>query len=449
LTGRTDRLAIGLFLLGLTALAFVAGSYFFYRGWPPATEMRRAFVAAGALRELYFGYDDPRFSPLWHEARDAATGVVTCDPGAMEPGLTLFTSGDAPQVLLMRADGEIVHRWTLPTGAVTGEEKTDPFTYLRKAHLFPNGDVLTFFEKVDVSPAGLAMVRMNAAGEVIWALDRPIHHDFDIAPDGRIVALDTNIVGEPFGGIDRERFPLMDDEIVVVSPEGVELDRLSLMRAMLDSPWPDLIDLLPLRTKGDHMHVNSIVYVTAELARVFPFVEEGQVVVSIREGDRIAAVDLEEKRITWTVHGYWLRQHDVDLLPNGHFLIFDNHGDLRPGTGRSRVVEVDPSDMSMVWMYGGTQEEPLESWIRSSQSRLANGNTLITESDQGRLLEVTPDGRIVWDYRWTGRDAQDPMRTAVLSWGERVDPATLDASFRDGLALDLSDTSCVTRAAAR
>ena len=33
-----------------------------------------------------------------------------------------------------------------------------------------------------------------------------------------------------------------------------------------------------------------------------------------------------------------------------------------------------------------------------SAERLPNGNTLITESDYGRALEVTPGGETVWEF---------------------------------------------------
>jgi hypothetical protein len=71
--------------------------------------------------------------------------------------------------------------------------------------------------------------------------------------------------------------------------------------------------------------------------------------------------------------------------------------------------------------------------VRSAQERLANGNTLITESEGGRLLEVTPAGTIVWEYRnpVRGGEEGEPM-TAVVSWGQRIDPATLDPEFVAG-----------------
>ena len=132
--------------------------------------------------------------------------------------------------------------------------------------------------------------------------------------------------------------------------------------------------------------------------------------------------------IVWAMRGPWLRQHDPDLLANGNILLFDNQGHVGPG-GITRVIEVDPRNQRIVWTYAGTPEEPFESEVRSSQARLPNGNTLITESDGGRIFEVTRPGQIVWNYvnpvraRREG-DGQDVI--PIVSWAERVDPGFLD-----------------------
>jgi hypothetical protein len=64
----------------------------------------------------------------------------------------------------------------------------------------------------------------------------------------------------------------------------------------------------------------------------------------------------------------------------------------------SRVLEFDPGTHRIPWSYGGSREQPFESNVRSEQRRLPNGNTLVTESDGGRLFEVTRQGEIVWEY---------------------------------------------------
>ncbi len=71
--------------------------------------------------------------------------------------------------------------------------------------------------------------------------------------------------------------------------------------------------------------------------------------------------------------------------------------------------------------------------MRSAQERLPNGNTLITESDGGRLLEVTPAGEIVWEYLNPVRGGEAEELIPIVSWGQRIDPATLEPGFREFL----------------
>ncbi|MDE2811038.1 MAG: hypothetical protein OXN90_21690, partial [Gemmatimonadota bacterium] len=67
--------------------------------------------------------------------------------------------------------------------------------------------------------------------------------------------------------------------------------------------------------------------------------------------------------------------------------------------GQSRVLEIDLFTHEIYWEYKGTSTDQIfDSWIRGAQQRLPNGNTLITESQRGRLLEVTPAGEIAWEY---------------------------------------------------
>jgi acetyl esterase/lipase len=75
--------------------------------------------------------------------------------------------------------------------------------------------------------------------------------------------------------------------------------------------------------------------------------------------------------------------HDVQSLPNGHALYT-----FAP---RKTVIEVDETGKE-VWTYSEGLEHPL------AAQRLANGNTLIGDAKLGRLIEVTPDKKVVWKY---------------------------------------------------
>jgi hypothetical protein len=107
---------------------------------------------------------------------------------------------------------------------------------------------------------------------------------------------------------------------------------------------------------------------------------------------------LETKRIVWASSGPFRSQHDPDVLPNGRILLFDNTGHLGP-EGPSRIVELDILSQQVHWCYAGTAADPLYSLVRSGQQMLPNGNVLITESDAGRIQEVTRGGEIVWEFR--------------------------------------------------
>ncbi len=62
------------------------------------------------------------------------------------------------------------------------------------------------------------------------------------------------------------------------------------------------------------------------------------------------------------------------------------------------MLEVDPVTDEIRWEYNGDPPEAFFSALRGGCQRLPNGNTLITESDRGRVFEITPEGEVVWEF---------------------------------------------------
>jgi outer membrane protein assembly factor BamB len=181
----------------------------------------------------------------------------------------------------------------------------------------------------------------------------------------------------------------------------------------------------PDRPKGDFLHVNSVTWLDAQAAEAFPGAKEGDLLISLRQIAVIAVLDIDARAIKWAVRGPWHMQHDPDVLSNGNLLVFDNRGDLANG-GTSRVIELNPRTLETVWSYPEPDGDRLYTSIYGSQQRLPNGNTLIAESNNGRLLEITYDGEIVWDYRIAERKINHQgkeLATAVFA--ERIKPETL------------------------
>jgi hypothetical protein len=61
-------------------------------------------------------------------------------------------------------------------------------------------------------------------------------------------------------------------------------------------------------------------------------------------------------------------------------------------------VEVDPLTGVMRTVHAESDKGRFFTRVRGKHQRLDNGNTLIVESLAGRVFEVTPAGRTVWEF---------------------------------------------------
>ena len=421
----------------VASLGFVAGSLATVNETYPARVVENAYRAGKALHLKLTRYAEPFQADLWRHARTAASGVTVHKPDKVQPGFTLYTSGHAQEVYLVDMDGRPVHTWSLPFSAVWDRSaavrrpQPDTHVYIEKAVLYPNGDLLAVYVAVGDTPWGYGLVKMDKDSRVLWKYLEHAHHDVDVGPDGRVYALTQEIGQDDIKQYAHLEAPRIDDFVVVLSPEGQELKKIRVIDVLLRSPYARLLDMVPWyieKGAGDYLHTNSIELLDGTGTRKLPEATAGRVLLSFREINTIAILDLEKEEIVWAMRGPWLRQHDPDLLADGDILLFDNQGNVGPG-GISRVIELDPATQQIVWSYAGTPEQPFESEVRSSQERLANGNTLITESDGGRLFEVTPAGEVVWNFVNPVRGKREEDGQAVIpivSWAQRIDPATLD-----------------------
>ena len=421
-----------MFLVCVVFLAFIAGAVITVAEISPSGYIRDAYKAGTALLEKSREQSDPFTTDLWMPANTSDQGVTVNDLALAFSGYTLYTSGHSTAAFLIAMDGRIVHQWECRFSTIWDETAAaknpvpDRQIYFDEAHVFPNGDLLTIFIGVGDTPYGYGMVKLDKNSRVLWKNLDYFHHDFDTAPDGRIYGLTHDYRFNPPEGVDHLSQPVLDDYLVVLSPDGKEQKKISLLDAVNRSEeYRRLLWYIPYYTLEDPLHANAVDFIddasAASLGKKLPKAAEGQVLLSFRElaGGSIALLDVKKEEIVWVSRGPWLSQHDPDILPNGNILVFDNRGHFGPG-GQSRIVEFDPANGAVVWQYTGDEDHVLESWIRSTQQLLPNGNILITESNKGRLLEVTPGGTIAWEYINPVRGGKDDQLIAVLSAARRL-----------------------------
>ncbi len=290
-----------------------------------------------------------------------SSGVLVYDVSRTEGGPTLFTFAKSPEAVLVGMDGAVLHSWSRP-----GSD------YWARVHVFPNGDVIA----ITCDPYRL--IKINADSELLWTLELQAHHDFHMQDDGSLwVLIRVPVTREGIHGGSW----LLDDALVHVDAGGRELERVSILEAFERTPehlsW---IEESQLPDGPDIFHTNSV-EITGGGDRAL---------VSIRALGALVMLDLRRGTIEWLRTGEWRMQHEAQLV-DGRLLLFDNSGLGE----QSRVLEIDLETGDVVWSFTAPG---FYTRGAGAQQRLSGGNTLITESERGRIIEVTPDGDSVWEY---------------------------------------------------
>lgn len=346
----------------------------------------------------------------YEPAGDGPTSVVVNVPGRVQPGLNLVLSGHDSEALLMDLEGRTLHRWRYPLrrfvpDLYAGDERIRKLEYFRRARVLPDGGLLAIFE-------GLGLIALDARSNLLWSYRGGAHHDLDLADDGTIWILDRE--GKALPRIDPER-GVLEDRITVLSPDGEVLRSFSLLEAFERSDYAPLLHRMA--EPPDILHTNTLEILDGSLADEIPAFAAGHLLISVLALDTVAVVDPDTETVVWALAGLWRKQHQPTVVPGGRLLVFDNLG--ADGGAASRVLELDPRTQEITWRWGGAEVGLLSRTLGSVQ-RLANGNVLITESENGRALEVERGGAVVWEYRNPRRAGEDNELVAALFEVERL-----------------------------
>jgi hypothetical protein len=363
-------------------------------------EQRRAIETLNAI-----GYaDGVREAP-------ALVSVTLHDRERATAGYNFYTSGHDTEAYLVDMEGELLHTWRYEYGLLWPDLDVPADAAgrgkWRRAHLFPNGDILAIHE-------GIGMIRLDRSSKLLWEYPGRAHHDMHVLEDGTIWTLTREAA--VIERIDPD-VPSMDDFLVQLTGDGQELRRISVLECIENGGVEELLERIP--DSMELFHTNSIEVLDGRAADRHPAFAAGNILTSMRHLDAIAVMDPAKQAVVWWMVGDFEAQHHPTILDNGNLLLFDNLGAGRAST----VYEYDLATGDVVWTYRGSEQEPFFSKTCGSTYRLPTGNTLITESDGGRSLEVTPGGDIVWEFFNPHRGGPDLEYIACLFDLVRVDPA--------------------------
>lgn len=425
-------------VLAIAFLAMVLGGASVYFGFFPGKLLRDGFTGLQASllqsEQLASTYNKGAI----FLADSDEVGVVRHAAAKTDDGFTVFTTALGDEVRLIDMEGRVRKTWTVSYTDLwdANDEVQDlvppRFIFLRKARVYPDGRLLVMFAAWATTPHGYGIAMIDKDSSLLWKQFRHLHHSFDEGEDGRIYVLDHQIVAETNPGAPNVIPPFIEDGITIFRANGEFESRFSLLDSFIDSEYREVIPqiIVPSSIRsvggaaaglGNLLHANDVEILRENLADKFSIANPGDLMVSFRELHAIAIIDADSKKVKWFKRGDWFEQHDPDFLDNGNILLFDNI-DMREDPNReraSRVVEINPENMAEEWVFRGNKDMRFRTTARGSQQRLPNGNTLITESHRGRLLEISRDGEVVWEYVHDQRLGDNDELIPVIMWAER------------------------------
>ena len=426
---------IGATFLGMMFLSCIGGAAILYFDLAGASALRNAFMGYEAWLE--------RGSKASITSRAGRTrlGITRDVPEKTFDGFTLYTTTQGTSAALIDMRGNLVHQWNRPFSQVWPQPThikhpvADDLVHWFRCRLFSNGDLLAIYQSDPDTPHGYGLAKLDKDSNILWAYSDNVHHDLDLGDDGKIYALTHQISQERLTGLDAISPPYLADYLVILSAEGKELQKISILEAFQRSPFLLMLSTIstggtqrqnrphvkspltsadspftgelktPLvkdfpqrislpKERGDFLHANGVKVLNRAMATKFLIFKEGQVLLSLRGIDALAILDVPSRSIVWAVQGIWRGQHDPEFLENGHLLLFDNSG-----LGQiSRVIEYDPITHGFPWSYTSEDSAPFVATQRGMKQHLPNGNVLIVDPDGGRLFEVNSAKSLVWEY---------------------------------------------------
>ena len=384
-----------------------------------------AVVAGLFCSSLSFGY--PTYYPTGttkYDPAKASSGYVLIpegyvgmnDPTYRAPEQKKDTGGrelpwvvkgeKSTEVRLIDMNGNVVNTW-----------KVVP-NFDARARLLPTGHLLLVDEEINGE-----IVEYDWKGAIVWRWKVPPggvpHHDVHRLPNGNTLVLVDEHVPEAnlkdvkdadvlwWGVIKRKGIKIIGDVIYEVTPRG------EIVWAWHAHDNLDVKTFSPVVPNIDWTHGNTITplpenkWYDAGDKRFKP----GNVLFSPRNFDKVFIIDNDTKKIVWewthTYKGGMSHQHEPIMVAKGlpgegNILLFDNglFPRHRDHNGATIVFEINPVTKDTVWKYEtyGYSNQKFFSKTKGSITRLPNGNTFISEDNNGRLFQVTPMGEIVWEY---------------------------------------------------
>ncbi|MBD3677146.1 MAG: aryl-sulfate sulfotransferase [Rhodobacteraceae bacterium] len=352
--------------------------------------------------------------PWYHVAAADDAQLRVPQPDKVMPGLVMVGGINADEMNFVRIldrDGTVVHElvldwfnyWEKGEGNFPDPRRplSHPGAAVHGLAVMPNGDLVFNWEY-------LSTMRVNACGDAVWKLDNEGNHSLEVMQDGNILVTSNRLWaterGDAAAPFQNLGLPLEEARFQKISADGKILEDVSVLELLVKNDLLGLvfglaIDNTLTEIYGDILHMNDVeIYPEGMPSQIF---EPGDIMVSLRNIHSVLVFDGETHDLKFQSTGRVLRQHDPDFIGDDKILVYDNRN-LMPSEGPedpySRIAIIDARTGEVETYFQGEGETDYYSWIMGRQQLLENGNLMIAVPNEGRVMEIDPDGQLVWQY---------------------------------------------------
>lgn len=302
------------------------------------------------------------------------------------------------------------------TNTVTGYYFVDMYgnlLYKRPATLCVSIDE-NFFAGISDS----ARFSMYKNDSIIWTLPIKIHHEIFLNHDSNIVTLGYEYLN--FRGKKNHSF----DVLYTISRSGqiLKTQRFYSLVDPLEKLLPYSRDSLIRKNKRffdkwipdrsiifdtAYFHINAIQELPENILGIQDKrFRKGNYLISSFINNFMAIIDPDSFDVLWFYfqEDSYMGQHSPRLLPNGKILYLVNNVVSKNDSAYTAVRILNPFTNHIEWEYSGNPPKTLHSITQGHNQLLPNGNILITINndalvdEDAYVIEVTPDGQIVWKW---------------------------------------------------
>jgi len=321
------------------------------------------------------------------------------------PGYNLFTFRNNSSACLFDLNYNCIKKWTSSRSDSQGWQFVD----IDRA-----GNLFYLQKQAGTGDGKDGLGKLSKDNKLIWHNTGRYHHEIELLPNGKLI---TFVSRERITNHKGTEIPFLDDlALVIDSSTGKILEEHSIYDLFREhirddqvakikvAPWyKDAFTKISNRKEGDApvikydssgdiLHTNSIRLIDRAIENI---AAPNDYLISVRQLNAVAIISPDFKKIKWLSKNEFKRQHQPLLLDNDEILVFDN----RWKDGFSRVAQMNLKTKKITWQYAAKNPGEFFSATRGGVQRLPNGNTMITISNSGKIIEVSQDGTIVWMFK--------------------------------------------------